>query len=126
MVPWVHGGSMYNVNLAEWTYTGELAQMVERSLSMGEARGSMPRFSTDLDKLVFAAELILFGTRHGLTRLRSYAMLIWCVGLFHPRGLGSDCCTLCNNPRGFCKRYRTLQRSCLSSFAVLVMSKALA
>ena len=28
-------------------YTGELAQMVERSLRMREARGSMPRFSTD-------------------------------------------------------------------------------
>ena len=27
--------------------TGELAQMVERSLRMREARGSMPRFSTD-------------------------------------------------------------------------------
>ena len=26
--------------------TGELAQMVERSLSMREVRGSMPRFST--------------------------------------------------------------------------------
>ena len=33
----IHGGSLAN--------EGELAQMVERTLSMREARGSMPRFS---------------------------------------------------------------------------------
>ena len=34
-----------NFNCYERYFTGELAQMVERSLRMREARGSMPRFS---------------------------------------------------------------------------------
>ena len=35
----------YNDMLAREHLSGELAQMVERSLSMREVRGSMPRFS---------------------------------------------------------------------------------
>ena len=37
--------SQYATNLKTSEIEGELAQMVERSLSMREVRGSMPRFS---------------------------------------------------------------------------------
>ena len=50
-------------------YTGELAQMVERSLRMREARGSMPRFSNDhFLLLVWIIALINFA---GLYRNRN-------------------------------------------------------
>ena len=48
---WKH----YNVLIASSSTVGELAQMVERSLSMWEVRGSMPRFSKEK---VFQADFI--------------------------------------------------------------------
>ena len=38
----------YSATLAKAHVSGELAQMVERSLSMREVRGSMPRFSKSI------------------------------------------------------------------------------
>ena len=56
-------------------YTGELAQMVERSLRMREARGSMPRFSTGhfllLSWFIAAVELVQVSRNTEIARQRT-------------------------------------------------------
>ena len=49
----------YSYSLAKAKLHGELAQMVERSLCMREARGSMPRFSKFIYLFVFETSLIV-------------------------------------------------------------------